>query len=356
MPYWDKERQQWQGIVRYKRLKKKRAFKVKRDATAWEVQLRKDLQAQETQKTSKTATATDLLSFFNRYLDDAELRFSKKTFVEKRTLCRKLIKRWGNPPVDEITPEMIQKYLSQRAKHGSANLHNKDRKNLNAVWNWGVGVLGLKANFVACIKELPHNRLPQYTPSTEDVLRVIAVANREERIFLNCYLQTGARRSEIFAWNWNDDINFERREVRLGTRKTRDGSMSYEWLPMSDKLYDELWSWWQNRPIKDATHVFVSTSNRHYGLPFTTRHQFLRGLCKRAGVKSFGFHALRRYVASYLADTRKVSAKTIQRILRHKNLATTERYIHNINNDLAGTMNLLGENGPQDGPQKTAEG
>ena len=96
---------------------------------------------------------------------------------------------------------------------------------------------------------------------------------------------------------------------------------------------------------------FVSTSNRHNGKPFTTRHQFMKGLCKRAGVKSFGFHALRRYVASLLADTHKVSAKTIQRILRHKNLATTERYIHNINRDLTGTMNLLGEKGPHGGPQ-----
>ena len=66
-------------------------------------------------------------------------------------------------------------------------------------------------------------------------------------------------------------------------------------------------------------------------------------LCKKAGVKPFGFHALRRYVASVLADTHKVSAKTIQRILRHKKVTTTERYIQNINQDLAGVMNLLGE-------------
>jgi integrase len=42
-----------------------------------------------------------------------------------------------------------------------------------------------------------------------------------------------------------------------------------------------------------------------------------------------------------LADTHKVSAKTIQRILRHKSLQTTERYIQNLNHDLSGVMNLL---------------
>jgi len=42
-----------------------------------------------------------------------------------------------------------------------------------------------------------------------------------------------------------------------------------------------------------------------------------------------------------LADTHKQSSKTIQRVLRHKNVTTTERYIQNINADLKSTMNLL---------------
>jgi len=70
-------------------------------------------------------------------------------------------------------------------------------------------------------------------------------------------------------------------------------------------------------------------------------------------VQEFGFHALRRYVASVLADTHKVSAKTIQRILRHKNLSTTERYIKKINDGLGAMMNLLGKKGSQEGLPKS---
>ncbi len=42
-----------------------------------------------------------------------------------------------------------------------------------------------------------------------------------------------------------------------------------------------------------------------------------------------------------MAYTHEVSAKAIQRILRHKNLATTEKYIKNINRDLAPVLNLI---------------
>ncbi len=57
-----------------------------------------------------------------------------------------------------------------------------------------------------------------------------------------------------------------------------------------------------------------------------------------------------RYVASVLADTHKVSAKIMQRILRHKNLSSTEKYIHNINHDLHAVVNLLSTNGPHMAP------
>lgn len=210
------------------------------------------------------------------------------------------------------------------------------------MWNWGQDYLNVTTNPVTKIKKLPHNRSPQYTPPTEDVLRLLAVATRQERVFLDCYLHTGARRSEIFRWTWADDINFEKRQVRLGSRKTRDGSMEFVWLPMNTDLYESLWWWWNNRRFKSSPYVFVNDRRGlHYRQQYKYRNHFMRGLCKRAGIRPFGFHALRRYVASVLADTHKVSAKRIQRILRHKSLSTTERYIQNINEDLEDTLELL---------------
>lgn len=245
--------------------------------------------------------------------------------------------------MDEITVNMVATYLEQEAKKRSNYSANVDRKNLHAMWAWGMKRHGLRLNPVSQVDKFPHSRGTQYVPPEKDVLKVLAVATREERVFLDAYLHTAARRSEIFRWTWGD-INLEKRQVRLGTRKTKDGSMEYEWLPMNDDLHRSLMWLWDNRKFPESPYVFVCTHpSQYYGQPYSTRKRFMKSLCERAGVRPFGFHSLRRYVASIFAAKHKVSAKTIQRILRHKSLATTEKYLENIHYDLRETMNLLCE-------------
>lgn len=43
-----------------------------------------------------------------------------------------------------------------------------------------------------------------------------------------------------------------------------------------------------------------------------------------------GFYTLRHFMASYLADQEKVGVKAVSGLLRHKNLMTTEIYLHSI--------------------------
>ncbi|MDA3897181.1 MAG: tyrosine-type recombinase/integrase [Desulfobacteraceae bacterium] len=293
----------------------------------------------------KQQKGMDLMTFCTRYLDYAN-RFTEKVYKEKKALCRRILNTWGpDKPVCEIDSGMIQLYLDHHAKIRSANASNKDRKNLLAQWCYGQKFLKFPHNPVAVTYKRAHDPKLQYTPWTKDILKLLACTTRKESVLIVAYLQTAARKSEIFRWTWLDDINFDKKEYRLGTRKTKDGSMEYEYFPMSDDLYDSLSWWWENRTIKDSPYVFPNEKKgRYYGKPHVDHRKFLKRLCERAQIKPFGYHALRRYVASVLADTHKVSSKAIQRILRHKKVSTTERYIGNINNDLKSTLNLLSNN------------
>jgi integrase len=352
MPY--KEDKNWRATPFYKGKRLKTAvFATKKEALEYEAKAKKKAKDREKRKQQ----GMDLMSFCIKYLDYAT-RHAPKVYQEKKLVTKRILTEWGaDTLVSEITPEDAQRYLDAQAKERSANAANKDRKNLMAMWNKGIKFFGIKDNPFTTSERRSHDRQVQYTPPSSDVLKVLMAATRKERVFLDAYLQTGARRSEIFRWTWVDDINFERREYRLGTRKTADGSMHYEWFPMSEDLYASLQWKWENRTIKKSPYVFIDDQKGpHYGKPYTERRRFMAGLCKRAKVRPFGFHALRRFVASILADSGK-STNAIRRVLRHKNVSTTERYIQNVNNDLKETMGALSfeklfSGGHEDDPQK----
>ena len=64
-------------------------------------------------------------------------------------------------------------------------------------------------------------------------------------------------------------------------------------------------------------------------------------LCKRAGVKPFGFHAIRHHVAPVLNDSGKANMKQIQVLLGHKRQNTTETYLHSLGSTIMDAASIL---------------
>lgn len=55
----------------------------------------------------------------------------------------------------------------------------------------------------------------------------------------------------------------------------------------------------------------------------------MRTLCRKAGVRPFGFHSIRHAGASVMENS-NVPVGAIQRILGHQNRSTTEIYLHSL--------------------------
>jgi integrase len=149
---------------------------------------------------------------------------------------------------------------------------------------------------------------------------------------LLAYLHLAARRSELLNLKW-DDIDFANSRVRLGTRKRLDGTLEYDWLPLTDELFDALLV---HRQGAQTEWVFPDPET---GEPYKWRRTWMGALCKKAQVRAFGLHGIRHLTASILAQ-KNVPMVQIQAILRHKSLATTERYIKRMS-DLRPALQLL---------------
>ena len=265
-----------------------------------------------------------LLDFCTAYMKMASERMSEKTIVEKKLAFKHMFKVLpAGQPVDTITPKDALSVLRKVALHTSGNAANKDRKNLAAAWEWGRKYYDLPAaNPFKAVDKFPADQTPRYVPPESDFWKVYDIANDTDKVFLLFLLHTGARRTEAFRLQW-DDVDFQRQQVRLGTRKTSHGGMEYAWLPMTSELSAALET---IRGMRKSGTVFVS---QRTGEEYTARQHMMPRLCDEAGVKPFGLHAIRHLSATILAYG-GMDLPTVQAMLRHKNPNTTARYIKSL--------------------------
>jgi len=334
MPYKEKTGG-WRGVVKSGGERITRRFATKRDAGEWERAERKRRDA------GAPLIRLGFLDLSTKYLEFTAARFVGKTHNEKLHIIREFGSfLGGDMDAEAVTPAQVNDYMLEISRSRSPNAANKHRKNLSAMWTWGIKILGLESNPWQKTEKFTHERSKKYIPPREDILRVLAVSSGEDRVMLLCYLNTGARRTEVFRLRW-DDVDFAHRRIRLWTRKTRGGAWREDWLPLSAQLHDSLEWWRANTPFPESEFVFVARHRRYKGEPFRDYRMWIQRLCERAGVERFGYHALRHHVASFLADE-GVPMRRIQEVLRHQRLSTTEGYLHGLGRDLSDTMEILG--------------
>jgi integrase len=261
-----------------------------------------------------------------------------KVYKEKRFVFKTFFKDVDpTMPVSQLKPATVMTYVMSQKGNRSGHAANKDRKNLVAAWNWGMKYMDppLPGPNPCMVERMPETRQPRYIPPVEDFWKVYDAAEGQDKVMLLTYLHLAARRAEIFRLSW-EDVDFGNSRIRLGTRKRMGGSLEYDWLPLTDDLFNTLL---EHRQACNSRWVFLNPKTER---PFVERKRWMTALCRDAGVKHFGLHAIRHLSASILAKCGVPTIK-IQTILRHKKIGTTERYLHQLG-DLKAALQLLSIN------------
>jgi len=308
-------------------------------ALIWEKETKKELK----QRLSQTSSASLAIGqWSNEYLTEAESRFVKDTFAEKKAAFARFYKDVGLQPefpIHDLKITICRNFFLKQARERSGYAANKDRKNLGAAWKWGLDNMEgwpKGVNPFLAVKKFPEERQPRYVPPEEDFWKVYDQAVSQDKLMLLTFLHLAARKSEVFRIKWSD-VDFADNRIRLWTKKREAGHNEYDWLPMTSDLKKALLHWREERlkqVTADKEHVFVCLDETpfcepYYGKPFIHRQHLMERLCSRAKVKPFGFHGIRHLTASILYQ-KGYPLAVIQAILRHANPNTTARYIHSL--------------------------
>lgn len=308
-------------------------FTTKRDALREEAARKEELKNPPPEvigEQVETPTDMGFKELLNRRLDHVKAYRSERHYTESYYVAKRWLKEWGDILCSAITRDSLERFILKRSRV-SGYTANKELRYLRATFNFAVKREWIERNPTEGLEFLPVEKKVKVLPSHEDIERVIAAADAESQDYLWTIRETMARVSEVNKLEWKD-VDLEGRAVYLYTRKSRGGNLVSRRVPMTEKLHAILARRFKARD-KAKPWVFWH-SYRRCGAgnevgPYKHRKRLMKGLCKKAGVDHFGFHALRHHGASVL-DQGNVPIGSIQKILGHSNRTTTEIYLHSI--------------------------
>ena len=243
--------------------------------------------------------------------------------------------RFTHASPDQLDTDDLERFLLHllRDRHLSPSTCNQARHALHFLW---CEVLK-RPDFAV---ELPSARAPQRLPeilSREEVARLLAAArNLRDRVALMIPYAAGLRVAEL-AHLRVTDIDSQRMALRV--EQGKGGRDRYTLLPPD--LLEALRLYW--RAYRPRIWLFPQ---RHGDVPIDPgqAQKWFYAARNRAGIsKKVGIHALRHAFATHLLEA-GVDIHTIQELMGHASLSSTQRYLHLARPDAlssAPRLNLL---------------
>lgn len=275
----------------------------------------------------------------------------------KRTLAhisRCFIKPFGNKPLTEITPALIDQWRTKRLKDGrTTETVNRDVATFKAALSkavlWGFiekhpldRLKLLKADRSGKIRFLSNDeetRLRNAAIKRDELIKKHRQQANEWRIqrgydllhdmykdrfadhihpMILLTLNTGLRQGELFSLRW-ENVSFDQAVLTIEGAYAKSGKTRH--IPLNTEALNTLRDW-RKQTTSDIL-VFPSKS----GQPFNNIKKAWLGLKKAANITNFRWHDLRHHFASRLVMA-DVDLNTVRELLGHSDMSMTLRYAH----------------------------
>lgn len=265
-----------------------------------------------------------------KMIEEMKLRnFSPRTQKSYVAAMVGLVRYYRRSP-DQLSQDDIRSYLLYLEKRGlSPNSRNVAISGMKFFYHQMLG-WNDKQLFIA-----PRKRtwqLPEVLGQKEVERLLLAAVKHRDRCLLMTAYATGLRVSELVGLKVNA-IDSERMMVRVEQGKGRKDRYTI----LSPRLLTELRSYWKEH--HSPTYLFPNGKSGPISINYAQR---IYNLAKqKAGIhKGKGIHTLRHCFATHLLEA-GVDLRTIQTLLGHNSMASTERYLQIRQHKITTTANPL---------------
>lgn len=252
--------------------------------------------------------------------------------------------------LSEITPADLATYAARRRAMVSNRSVNAEIEHLRAVIRratalWGVETPAL--NWQSVLLEEAGER--EHVLSEEEEDRLFAALRPDFHAMVRFALVTGVRLGNVVSLTWAQ-VDWDARTIVFRVKSKRPGG-DLHYIPITPAVAAILST--ERGRDRERVFTYISDRNRHdrhagimqekgkrYPFTYAGWRKAWRAALTQAGIRDFRFHDLRHTAATRALHAHR-NLKTVQRMLGHKNIATTLRYTRSDVEDVRAAMEAV---------------
>jgi integrase len=315
-------------------------FERKRDADAYDVQVRTAVRAGTHTAPSRSPSITDAIA---DWLERARLeQLEPATLKWYEQLGAHIRQRLGAQRLAELTTPSVNKFRDELCRTLSRSLARKILTALKGILTEAQRRGNVAQNVALGVTIGPDKRKTKIAvgrdiPTPDELRRILAAASPQARPLLLTAAMTGLRASELRGLSW-DAVDLKRGELHVRQRADRYGTLGrpksragQRTIPIGPMVVNTLRQWKIARHAGEL--VFGTRTGGVYDHASLLRRTLLpaqikAGIVTADGEPKYVFHALRHFYASWCINRKadgglELPPKVVQQRLGHASIVMT---------------------------------